>query len=194
MDCPDVCLDAFWLQEWEWVFEDCHKRSCWKNSIGMSVPRPCGSDMYMCSKSCWLCLTVVYWLLECNKVPSWIEPPSTLQYAHAYRTHIHIQCCKLLTNSVAPETKGSPPRSQEPVKVSVQVRGRIEHFVTNWFFTVGGCYLPFNPQAGGPPTVCCPRLLTQYVRSYPPYQEAVSSIRNLRARHAVVTWLYTVTD
>jgi hypothetical protein len=69
MDCPDVCLEAFWLQEWEWVLEDCHKRSCWKNCIGMSVPRPCGLDVYVCLKSCRLCLTVVYWLLESNKVP-----------------------------------------------------------------------------------------------------------------------------
>jgi hypothetical protein len=38
MDCPDVCLEAFWLQEWERVLEDCHKRSCWKNSIGVAVP------------------------------------------------------------------------------------------------------------------------------------------------------------
>jgi hypothetical protein len=75
MDCPDVCLKAFWLHELEWVLEDCHMRSCWKNSIGVSVPRPCGSDAYVCSKSCWLCLTVVYWLLGCNKVPSWIENP-----------------------------------------------------------------------------------------------------------------------
>jgi hypothetical protein len=37
---------------------------------------------------------------------------------------------------------------------------------------------PPNPQAGGPPPVGCPRLL-QYIRSYPPYLEAVSSIRNL---------------
>jgi hypothetical protein len=80
MDCPDVCLVAFWLQEWEWVLEDCHKRSCWKNSIGASVLRPYRSDVYVCLKSCCLCLTVVYWLLECNKVPSWIEPPNTLQY------------------------------------------------------------------------------------------------------------------
>jgi hypothetical protein len=56
-----VCLEAFWLQEWEWVLEDCHKRSCRKNSIGVGVPRPCGSDVYVCSKSFWLCLTVVYW-------------------------------------------------------------------------------------------------------------------------------------
>jgi hypothetical protein len=44
-----------------------------------------------------------------------------------------------------------------------------------------------NPQAGGPPTVGCPLLLIQYIRSYPPHLEAVSSIRNPRTRHAVVT-------
>jgi hypothetical protein len=46
---------------------------------------------------------------------------------------------------------------------------------------------PPNPQAGGPPTVNCPRLLIQYIHSYHPYLEAVSSIRNPRTRHAVVT-------
>jgi hypothetical protein len=46
---------------------------------------------------------------------------------------------------------------------------------------------PPNPQAGGPPPVGSPRLLIQYIRRYPPYLEAVSSIRNLRTRHAVVT-------
>jgi hypothetical protein len=44
-----------------------------------------------------------------------------------------------------------------------------------------------NPHAGGPPVVGCPRLLIQYICSYPPYLEAVPSIRNLRTRHAVVT-------
>jgi hypothetical protein len=44
-----------------------------------------------------------------------------------------------------------------------------------------------NPQAGGPPLVGCPPLLIRYIRSYRPYLEAVSSIRNLRKRHAVVT-------
>ncbi|KAJ4442813.1 hypothetical protein ANN_04406 [Periplaneta americana] len=43
-----------------------------------------------------------------------------------------------------------------------------------------------NPQAGGPPLIGCPRLLIQYIHSYSPYLEAVSSIRNLRTRHAVV--------
>jgi hypothetical protein len=44
-----------------------------------------------------------------------------------------------------------------------------------------------NPQDGGPPLFCCPRVLIQYICSYPPYLEGVSSIRNLRTRHAVVT-------
>jgi hypothetical protein len=44
-----------------------------------------------------------------------------------------------------------------------------------------------NPQAGGPPLVGCPRLLIQYICSFPPYLEAFSSICNLRTRHAVVT-------
>jgi hypothetical protein len=32
-----------------------------------------------------------------------------------------------------------------------------------------------NTQAGGTPLVGCPRLLIQYIHSYPPYLEAVSS-------------------
>jgi hypothetical protein len=44
-----------------------------------------------------------------------------------------------------------------------------------------------NPQAVGPPLVGFARLLIQYIRSYPPYLEAVSSIRNPRKRHAVMT-------
>jgi hypothetical protein len=46
---------------------------------------------------------------------------------------------------------------------------------------------PNPPLAGGPPLVYCPRLLIQYIRSYPPYLEDASSIRNLRTSHAVVT-------
>jgi hypothetical protein len=34
----------------------------------------------------------------------------------------------------------------------------------------------------------CLQLLLQYIRSYPPYLEAVSSIRNQRTCYAVVTW------
>jgi hypothetical protein len=54
-------------------------------------------------------------------------------------------------------------------------------------FTLGVFSPKPNPQAGGPPPVGCTRLLIQYILSYPPYLETVSSIRNLRTRHAVVT-------
>jgi hypothetical protein len=44
-----------------------------------------------------------------------------------------------------------------------------------------------NLQAEEPQLIGCPQLLIQYIRSYPPYLEAISSIRNLRTLHAVVT-------
>jgi hypothetical protein len=44
-----------------------------------------------------------------------------------------------------------------------------------------------NSQAGASSLVGCPRLLIQYIHSYSSYLEAVSSIDNLRTRHAVVT-------
>jgi hypothetical protein len=43
-----------------------------------------------------------------------------------------------------------------------------------------------NHIAEGPPLVGPPRLRIQHIRSYPPYLEAVSSIRNLGTCHAVV--------
>jgi hypothetical protein len=45
----------------------------------------------------------------------------------------------------------------------------------------------FYLQVGGPRFSDCPRLLIRYIRRYPLYMEAVSSIRKLRTRHTVVT-------
>jgi hypothetical protein len=47
---------------------------------------------------------------------------------------------------------------------------------------------PHPTQVGQPPLVGCPWLLIQYICSYYSYLEMVSSIRSLKARHAVVTW------
>ena len=53
-------------------------------------------------------------------------------------------------------------------KVSVQVWVFLcEHFITRYVFT--SCCSSPNPQAGGIPLVSCPRLLIQYIRSYPPH-------------------------
>jgi hypothetical protein len=45
-----------------------------------------------------------------------------------------------------------------------------------------------TPKLKDPPFLSCPRLFIHYIRSYSPHLEAVSSIRNLRTRHALVTW------
>jgi hypothetical protein len=59
-------------------------------------------------------------------------------------------------------------------------------FVTSLFFTARICQPHAQPSAGRPPLVGCPRLTIQYIRGYPPYLLAVSSIRNLGTLHAVV--------
>jgi len=44
-----------------------------------------------------------------------------------------------------------------------------------------------TPKLKDHPFIGCPRLLIQYIRSYPPHLEAVSFIRDRRMRHAGVT-------
>jgi len=59
-------------------------------------------------------------------------------------------------------------------KGSVHVRGHVKCFVTSRKFQRWGAISTSpNPQAEGPSLLGCPRLLIQYIRSYPPYQEAV---------------------
>ena len=59
-------------------------------------------------------------------------------------------------------------------KGSVQVRGHVKCFLTSCKFQRRGAVSTSpNPQAGRPCLFGCPRLLIQYIRSYPPYQEAV---------------------
>jgi len=78
-----------------------------------------------------------------------------------------------------PFMEGSLPCSQEPA-TSVT-------FGNKFFFYCKLLPHPSTPQAGGPAVVGCPRLFIQYIHSYPPYLEAVSSIHNLRTRCVMVT-------
>ena len=55
-------------------------------------------------------------------------------------------------------------------RVSFQVQSLLcERFITGYDFTVRNCSTLSNFQAGRPPLVGCPRLIIQYIRSYPPY-------------------------
>jgi hypothetical protein len=56
-----------------------------------------------------------------------------------------------------------------------------------FLFKMRTCYTHINLQVGRPPLVGFPRMLIQNIRSYFPYVEIISSIYNLRTRHAVVT-------
>ena len=83
-------------------------------------------------------------------------------------------------------------------KVSVQVRGFVcEYYVTKYVLTGGVVSTSPNPQSGGPPLVGCPRLLIQYIRSYPPYprpflhpQPEDSPCRG--NRDPIITWLHLI--
>jgi hypothetical protein len=52
-----------------------------------------------------------------------------------------------------------------------------------FFFTVRICITSPSTQGGGPHLDGCPRLLIQYIPSYPPYMAVFSSIPKLRTRH-----------
>jgi hypothetical protein len=69
------------------------------------------------------------------------------------------------------------PKSEAPCNILEQ----------NYFLWRGVVSLTSNSQAGGPPLPRCSRLLIQYIRSYPPYLEAISSIHNLRTCSAMLT-------
>jgi hypothetical protein len=59
------------------------------------------------------------------------------------------------------------------------------------YFLRWGLVTPMtNPQSGGPPLVGHSWLLIQYICSYPPYPQAVSSICNLRACHNILTRIH----
>jgi hypothetical protein len=77
------------------------------------------------------------------------------------------------------------PRFITVFRRALQVRGFLWSLVTSLFFLRWEVISPTpNSQAGGPPLAGCPWLVIQYIRSCPPYLEAISSIRHLRTRYA----------
>jgi hypothetical protein len=75
-----VCLEALWLQEWEWlpqevVLEEFYRSEC-SGTVRVGRVRVF-EGLLAVFNSCVL-------NFECNKVPSWIEPTSTLQYCMAH--------------------------------------------------------------------------------------------------------------
>jgi hypothetical protein len=80
-----------------------------------------------------------------------------------------------------------PQRPRACILANLELEAALKLLVSFNFFLWRVVSLTPNSQAGGPPLSYCPRLLIWYIRSYPPYLEVVSSIRNLTRRHAIVT-------
>jgi hypothetical protein len=93
------------------------------------------------------------------------EMPIQTSYISRTKSHVHFPQMRSFIQSIHPS-----PRP----------------FVRSLFFLRQGAVSPML-QAGGPPPAGCSQLLIQYICTYPPYLEAVSSIRNLRMCHTVVT-------
>ena len=87
-------------------------------------------------------------------------------------------------NIIHPSTPRSPQWSlslrfphQDPIHpplirivLSPEQASHLWMFLNNVFLQGGVVSTSPNPQAGGPPLVGCPRLLIQFIRSYPPYR------------------------
>jgi hypothetical protein len=75
------------------------------------------------------------------------------------------------------EPGGSLPHSQQPATCPYPVAGAVPKNQSRseaslfrniiFFLRWGVVSTSPNPQAGGPPPVGCPRMLIQYIRSYP---------------------------
>ena len=59
---------------------------------------------------------------------------------------------------------------KRPPPVSPEQTSRMCMFLNISILQGGVVSTSPNPQAGGPPLIGCPRLLIQYIRSYPPYR------------------------
>jgi hypothetical protein len=73
-------------------------------------------------------------------------------------------------------------------KESIQDRGWFESFVKCFFFffVVRDCYPLARHLTGGPPLAACPRMLIQYISSYPPWLEAITP--SAAKRSAMLWW------
>jgi hypothetical protein len=133
-----------------------------------------------------------------HKSPPLIPILSQIDPVHTISSYLSLRSVLILSTHLHLGLSGGLFPSGFPTNILYQKRLFIQgicpdprllmNFCNKLIFLRWGVVSPMlNPQAGGPPIVGCPWLLMQYIRSYPPYLEAVSSICNLRTRHSVVS-------
>jgi len=81
-------------------------------------------------------------------------------------------CCVVPPLETLSPPPGDPSRGVVYLRIVLSPEEASRHVsITKHLFSWGGVVSTSpNPQAGGPPLVGCPRLLIQFIRSYPPYQ------------------------
>ena len=99
-----------------------------------------------------------------------MEPESSLPYSQAPAT------CRYLLSDAS--SRNTPTPSPPEIRVGEYFTSGLfclqrkhlayEYFITFCFSRGGVVSASPNPQAVGPPLVGCPRLLIQFIRSYPP--------------------------
>jgi len=127
--------------------------------------------------------------------PIWpVRMPLNLSYTLAIRCYSSLWTCQVET----PNIPCSKSHIHTPSPLSFQsIRPNPRSYVTfrnKLFFTVRSCWPLSQPPSWKTRLVGRQLLLIQYIGSYPPYLEAVSSIPNQKTRHALVrgsqiTWL-----
>jgi hypothetical protein len=107
-----------------------------------------------------------------------------------------LPCSQQPASGPYPEPDESNPHLPTLFPLNPPKSEAVSNIVTRGFLRWRAVSPSLNPQAGGPPHVGCPPLLSQYIRSYPPYLGAVSSIRNTKTSsyspHTVPRYSQTV--
>ena len=84
------------------------------------------------------------------------------------------------------------------IVLSPEEASRLVGITEHWFSLGGVVSTSPKPQAGGPPLVGCPRLLNQFIRSYPPYRRPFLHPQPEDApcrgdRDPLITWAIRIT-
>jgi len=104
-----------------------------------------------------------------------MEPEDSSPYSQVPATCPYPESTRPFSCCVIPPLETLPPGDPSGGVVYLRIvsRGIIspcEYFLTGVFHGEALLAPRPTPQAGGPPLVGCPRLLIQYIRSYPPYR------------------------
>jgi len=109
--------------------------------------------------------------MQSPSFPRYLVPPrSKYSPQHHILKHPQLPCvfCAMLPLETLPPRDPSGGVVHLRIVLSPEEASCLQVFLNMDVLQGGVVSTSPNPQAGGPPLVGCPRLLIQYIRSYPP--------------------------